>query len=179
MRPLNRNEGLLAIALGALLFLFINIAGIRWVAGKMHGAHEEISRIETEAAAARLLLAERPKWIARQAWMEAHPPETYDDRNSRKFVVDVPTSVQAAGLKIDSQQPLETVRDGRLAVAKIHLVIRGRLESIVRWLHATQQPGRYALVETFTLNQADDGNSMQLDVLLGKVYRAAGPADSQ
>jgi hypothetical protein len=173
MRPLNRNERLMATALGAMLFLFVNLAGMRWIGGQMRDARAEISRLTTESAAARTMLQERPYWLARQAWVAEHPPEVYDERTSRsKYVQDVQAQVQAQKLTIMSQQPLETERDGRLALVGMEVTVQGRLEAIVRWLHKLQQPGRYETVRSFTLKQADDGNTMEANVRLGKVLRS-------
>jgi hypothetical protein len=174
MRALNRNERLMATALAAMLFLFVNFAGMRWIGGAMRDASAEVSRLESESGAARTLLQERPYWLARQAWVAEHPPGIYDERTSRsKYVQDVQTAVQAQSLRIESQQPLETERDGRLALVGMEVTVNGRLEAIVRWLHALQQPGKYETVRNFTLKQADDANTMEATVRLGKVLRSA------
>ncbi len=179
MRPLTRNERLLAGALGALVFLFVNLAGMRWVSDQMRTQNTVIRQLETEVGVTRQLLKQRSYWEARQAWMAAHPPEVYDERMTRsKFLQEVQAGVQGKELKTDSQQPLDTERSGSLAIANIDLVLNGRLESIVRWLHTVQQPGKYVSIGNFTLKQGDDGNSMQLQVRLGKVYRAGGSAAS-
>jgi hypothetical protein len=179
MRPLNRNERLLAGALGAVVFLFINLAGMRWISDQMRVQKAAISQLESDAAATRTLLTQQPYWEARQGWVAAHPPDVYDDRTTRsKFLQEVQSDVQTQGLKIQSQQPLDTDRAGQMSVANIDLVLSGRLEAIVRWLHAVQQPGKYVTIGNFTLKQGDDGNSMQLQVRLGKVYRAGGPSAS-
>lgn len=174
MRPLNRNERLMAAALAAMVFLFINLAGMGWIGGQMRDARAEVSRLESESGAANTLLKERPYWLARQAWVAGHPPEVYDERTSRsKYVQDIQAGVQAQNLRIESQQPLETERDGRLALVGMEITVHGRLEAIVRWLHAFQQPGKYETVRNFTLKQADDGNTMEATVRLGKVLRSA------
>ncbi len=179
MRALNRNERLLAGALGALLILFVNLAGMRWVADQMRTEGTKIRQLAGETQAARLLMKQRPYWIARREWLDAHPPEIYDARSSiSKFQQEMQTGILAQKLKIDLQQPLDTERSGDLAVANIDVVVSGRLEAIVRWLQAVQQPGRYMSLKNFTLNQSDDGNSMELQVRLGKVYRAAASATS-
>jgi hypothetical protein len=173
MRPLNRNERLMAATLGALVFLFLNLAGMRWIADRMRETRAEISRMETESAAARTMLKQRPYWLARQDWVAKHPPEIYDERTSRsKYVQEIQASVQAQNLKIESQQPLETERDGRLALVGMEVTVEGRLEAIVRWLDALQQPGKYEAVRSFSLRQADDGNTMEATVRLGKVLRS-------
>lgn len=179
MRTLTRNERMLAGSLGALVILFVNLAGMRWVADQMRTEGAKIRQLETETQASRLLVKQRPYWIARREWVDAHAPEAYDDHSTRsKFQQEIQASVLSRKLKIDSQQPLDTEHNGDLAVANIDLVMTGRLEDIVRWLQATQQPGRYVSLGNFTLNQSDDGNSMQLQVRLGKVYRAVTPATS-
>ncbi len=173
MRPLNRNERIMATALGAMVFLFINLAGMRWLSGHLGETRSEMSRLEAESGAARTLLTERPHWLARQAWVAEHLPEIYDERTSRsKYVQQIQASVQAQNLTIESQQPLETERDGRLALVGMEVTVQGRLQSIVRWLHALQQPGKYETVRSFTLKQADDGNTMEATARLGKVLRS-------
>lgn len=173
MRELNRNERLLATLLGAAMFLLLNLFGMKWVSSHIAAARGDITRSKGEVAAARTLLEQRPFWTARQDWVAEHPPEAYDERTSRaKFVQSVQDSLNKQDLKTESIQPLETERDGRLAITGIELTVTGRLESIVRWLHALQQPGNYQLVRSFTLRQADDGNTMQAVVRLGKVFRS-------
>jgi hypothetical protein len=179
MRPLTRNERLLTIAFGAMIFLFLNLILMRWVSQAMTSARGETSQLQVEIGAARQLLTQRPYWVARQNWMTAHPPAPYDALNSQaKFVQDVSNSVQAQGLKLGPPQPRETAIVGQLAVTKMDLTVTGRLESIVRWVQAIQQPGNYYSIENFTLKQGAVENTMELQVLLGKVFRAGGPAAS-
>lgn len=179
MRTLSRNERLLAIALGAAVFLVLNLAGMRWIATQLRTLKGEIATQRTEAAAARELLKQRPYYVAREKWLEAHPLPAYDERLSQsEFVQGINASVQTNKLKILSQVPSEPEFAGPLAVAKIDLTINGRLEAIVRWLHAIQQPGKFMFTEKFALKQGDDGNSMELQILLGKVYRVGGSATS-
>lgn len=177
MRPLNPNERRLAIVLGAVLLLLVNFAAMRWVADTMRTASSRIATLEAEATELNAVLAERPFWIARRDWLAAHPPAPYDERATRsQFVQAMQASLAQHKLKVDSQQPLDTERIGDLAIANIDLVVTGRLEAIVRWLHSIQQPGKSVLVRSFTLKQGEDGNSMQLQIRLGKVYRAAALA---
>ena len=177
MRALNRNERLLAGLFGGLAFLFLNLAGMRWIANHTATAKADIAQLESDAAAARVLLKDRPGWVVRQNWVESHPPEAYDEKTSRsKFVQDVQSGVAAQQLKIESQQPLEPEREGRLVEVGIEITVTGRLESIVRWLYDLQQPGKYERIRTFTLKQAEDGNTMQALVRLGKVFRTGDVA---
>lgn len=173
MRPLNRNEQLLALALGGALFLVLNLFGMRWVADQMRSGRAEIAQLESDAAAARQLLKQKPFWTARQDWLLVHQPDLYDARTSRsKFVEEVQASVTTNKLQIASQQPQTDEQQGMLATTWIDLTVTGRLEAIVRWIHALQQPGKYAVVKSFTLKQADEGNTMELHVLLGKIFRS-------
>jgi len=145
---------------------------MRWVSGQMRDGRAEIARLESDVAAARQLLAQEPYWLARQEWLKTQPPQPYDARTSRsKFVEEIQSSVTANNLQIAAQQPQADEAQGRLATTWIDLTVTGRLEAIVRWLHVLQQPGKYAVVKSFTLKQADDGNTMELHVLLGKVFR--------
>lgn len=179
MRTLNRNERMLAIAFGATLFLVLNLVGMRWIANQLRTLRGDISSQRAEAAAARQLLTQRPYYVAREEWLKTHPLPVYDERLSQsEFVQSVNAGIQSHKLKIISQVPSEAERTGTLAVAKIDLTLNGRLEAIVRWLHAVQQPGKFMFTERFTLKQGDDGNSMELQILLGKVYRLGGSAAS-
>jgi hypothetical protein len=173
MRPLNRNERLLATLLGASAFLVVNLFGMKWIASHATAAKAEIARSRSEVDAAKALLKERPYWTARQEWIAGHPPAAYDERTSQaQFVQTVQDSLGREGLKIEAQQPLPTERDGRLATAGYEVTVVGRLESIVRWLHALQQPGTYQFVRSLTLRQSDEGTTMQAIVRLGKVFRS-------
>jgi hypothetical protein len=173
MRPLNSNERLLATLFGAVVFLLLNLAGMRWIASQTSTSRADITRLKGEVEAARTLLGERPYWTARQDWIAQHSPSPYNEQTSRaQFVQEVVNSVQKHQLKTESQQPLETERDGRLAVAGIEVTVEGRLEAIVRWLHELQQPGSYVLLRSLTLRQASEGNTMQAVVRLGKVFRS-------
>jgi hypothetical protein len=173
MRPLNRNERLLATLFGAMAFLLLNLVGMKWIANQTANSRAEISRLKGEADAARTLLKEKPYWNVRQEWVEEHVPQAFDERTSQsQFVQEVQDGLKKFQLTTQQQQPLPTEHEGRLAIAGIEVTVEGRLEAIVRWLHELQQPGSYDLVRSFTLRQAEDGNTMQAVVRLGKVYRA-------
>jgi hypothetical protein len=173
MRPLNRNERLLVTLLAASAFLVINLFGMKWVAARISETKADISRLKSETDAAQMLLKDRPFWLVRQDWVANHPPAVYDDKTSRaQFVQDVVDGLKKEKLTTEAQQPLETEHQGRLAITGIELTVTGRLEAIVRWLHLVQQPGNYEFVRSFTLRQAEEGNTMQAVVRLGKVFRS-------
>jgi hypothetical protein len=175
MRPLNRNERLLATALGVALFLIANMVGFKLMNARLQASKVEIVRLNAEAEQARLMLEQRPYWQARQTWVGDHPPDAYDAATSRaKYVQEVTTSLSENKLKTMAQQPQSDEHDpgGRLAMVSIDLTVQGRLEKMVRWLQALQQPGKYEVIRSFTLKKGDDATTMEMQVRLGKVLRA-------
>lgn len=172
MRALNRNERMLALALGTCLFLVANMFAVRGIATKMRESRGEITRLRSEVAASRQVLAEKPYWEARERWIEDHPLPKYDDRVSgAEFLQEIQQSLKKRDLKIDSQQLMAAELSGSLATVDVNLTVEGQLEAIVRWLHTIQQPGSYHLVRSFELKKEGSGNTMQLQIRLGRVFR--------
>lgn len=179
MRPLTRNERMLSLAVGTCVFLIANMLGVRWIAGELRAWRADIVRLKTEVAAAKQVMLEEPYWHARQAWMENHPLPRYDEEQSlANFLEEMRAGLKQRNLKIESQQPMAPEVLGSLATVDVALKVEGRLEDIVRWLHAVQQPGEYLLVRKFKLNQASGKNTMELDITLGRVFRTGDIASS-
>ncbi len=131
MRALNRNEQLLALALGGALFLVLNLFGMRWVAEPMRSGRAEIAQLES-GCRRRASIARQKFLLARPRGLACEPirPNSYDARTSRsKFVQEVQSSVTADKLQIAAQQPLADESQGRLATAWIDLdlTVTGRL----------------------------------------------------
>lgn len=172
MRALTKNERALAIAFGAMVFVIGNLVLLRWVSQELRDTRSEVVRIEAEIDGHEALIAERPFWEARQAWMVGNPVDEYSPGESDlAFAEQVQAGVEGAGLKVESQELRETTFDGGLVVASLELDLRGELEALVRWLQGFQQPGSYVRIERFTLKRADASSTMRLQVRVSKVFR--------
>lgn len=172
MRPLTHNEKMLSLAVGTCVFLIANMLGIRWLAGEIRSWRADIEQLETQIAASEQVMEEAPYWNARQEWIASHPLPVFDESQSTAvFLQDIDSGLRQQNLKVDSKVPMAAELFGSLATIDVELKVEGRLEDIVRWLHAVQQPGQYHLVRRFKLNQAGNKNTMQMEIRLGRVFR--------
>ncbi len=179
MRTLNRNERTLALSLGAVVFLIVNLVAFRWVTAQLREGRVELEQARNQIRVAEALIAERPYWESLGLWMERNPVETYEGRESDlAFAESVQRGVEAAGLSVQSQSLREAEIDGDLVVAGLDLDVRGRLEPMVRWLNELQQPGSYVAIESFTLKRADADSTMRLQLRVSKVFRTTQVAQS-
>ncbi len=175
MRALNKNERTLALALGGAIFVIANLFFFNFATGLLRENRADLAQAQLTIRESEVMLAGRPFWEARGAWIERNPMETYDGLESDSaFAESVQRGVQAAGLSVESQslRPAESA-DG-LTITGLELDVRGELQSMVRWLSSLQVPGNYVAVEKFTLTRQDASSTMRLQVRVTKVYRDQG-----
>ncbi len=173
MRAPTPTERLLGLGLVVAVVFIGTLVFFRWTSGKIQSARAGIAELKLQISSFEALLLERPYWEARGAWISGNPMEAYTGRDAdARFVESVQASTQEQGLEIVSQKPEEPERAGDLTIATFDLVLRGELEPLVRWLWNVQRPGSYLVVESFTLKRADESTTMEMRVLLRKIFRA-------
>ncbi len=166
---------MLTLALGGAVFLIANLLLVNWATGLLRANRADLARAELMIRESEVMLAGRPFWETRGAWIERNPIETYDGLESDSaFAETVQRGVRTAGLSVESLQlqTAETV-DG-LTKAGLELDVRGELQAMVKWVNSLQAPGNYVAIESFSLARADAESTMRLQVRVTKVYREPG-----
>ena len=177
MRKPTASEFRLLAIFGGLVFLLINFIAVKWYAGSRQQLSAQVGALEQTAAEYHALLAERPRWEARQHWMEDHPLEPHQGREAdSRFAEEIQRTLTQHGLSIDTQQLKDSKKEGGLVQAQLEFSVKGRLEPVIRWLCEIQQPGNHLVVQAFTLRRIDEGDIMTARIRIGKIFRAAAAA---
>jgi len=179
MRKPTASERRLLAIFGIVIFLLANLVVVKWYSGQRKQLAARVTELEQTAVEYRSLLAERPHWEARKAWMTGHPLEPHEgaEANSR-FAEEIQRSLTASGLSIDAQQLKESEQEGSLVQAQLEFSVKGRLEQVIRWLCQVQQPGNHLVVQAFTLRRLDEGDVMMARIRLGKIFRTGAVAQN-
>jgi len=179
MRTLTPKERMLATVLATVVFLAANLIGVRWIAQQIRASKMTVARLKAENAQVRLLLEEKPYWMARKQWLVEHPLEVFNEqRSGPEFTETVRSSVERHGLTLTRNTLLPLERSGQLVTTLIELDMKGSLEAMTRWIYSVQKPGDDQFLRKFTLKKAEDGNTMELNVVLGKVFTTSEMAVS-
>ena len=175
MRKPSSSELRLLLIFGLLILGLLHIVAFRWVLGAKDRLSSEVFRLEAAVAEYQTLLAERDFWEQRKQWLDRHPFEEHQEHQSdSQFAEQIQSSLKSHGLTINSQQLKEPSRSGSLIETQFEFSARGSLEKIIRWLSATQQPSHHVAVRTFSLKRLEEGDLMEAQMRVGKIFRVPG-----
>lgn len=175
MRKPTPSERKLLLIFGMMLLGVLHIVAFRWILGAKDVLTADVFRLQAAVAEYRTLIAERDFWESRKQWLARNPFEEHQEHQSdSQFAEQIQSSLKSHGLTINSQQIKESSRSGRLVEAQYEFNIRGPLEKIIRWLSVTQQPSHHIAVRAFSLKRLDEGDLMEAQMRVGKIFRVPG-----
>jgi len=179
MRKWNANERRLVLILGSIFFVILNLILVKWFLGQTQQIKSRIATLESSARDYESIMAERPHWEARQAWMHAMPMDAYTGAETdSRFAEAMQQSLTQHGLAIESQQLHESELRNEVVVVTLDLTVKGQLEQIVRWMQQMQQPGKYFAIPSIILKRSDESSNMSVRMSVSRFFRRGGIASS-
>lgn len=165
-----REQVLLVLFLGALLVaggVLVGSAGLNRLGAK----EKTLRQKETRIAELQEWLGEKDAWMAKGAWMEAHPLPLYEGQQTEAaFVQEIQGSLARHGVAIMEQRIQESAAGREVVEAGIDLVLQSSLEQLVRWLHDIRKAESYRAIRQIRIKSDPQGSTVRAEVSLVRFY---------
>jgi hypothetical protein len=172
--PNNRERVLLVVFLSALA-----IAGgaLGWSVFS-RALHEQAAVLERKREKLQSLVRwidEKDTWQAKGKWIEAHPPPSYaGPETEAEFVQTIQGALGKRQIEILEQRMQETRPSGNLVEVQIDLVLSASLETLISWLHETQQIDSFRAITHAKLKSDADTSKIRAEISLVQLYAKPG-----
>ena len=157
MRALTAKEKRLLIGLVAALFVLLNVVGLQAFLNRQRALQGNIVRLQGQLDEGRALLAEKEFWEERAAWLDQNQPSddvtTTDD--DAKFYEFIETSAKNAGLTYTRRDAGQQSEEGTYAEVFDSSQVKGKMESLVKWLNELQQPKAFRAVKQISIKSGE------------------------
>ncbi len=171
MRALSRNEQVLAGILAALVLGFAFLLLIGAMRGALQNSGVQKANLETQLEELQNWIGQAAEWEKKAAWISENPPPQWDqDVSESGLVEELQASLADSGMEILNQRLLETSDLPGFHEIGVQLQLRGNTESVVRWLHQLQQPGRYIAIRQLNLKSDADKANLRVEIYLVRHY---------
>ena len=162
MNRLTPRERILVYIVAGVLFVVGNLALLGTLKNRHIRLKADIAQKQTEIKTMKVLLAESDQWAARQAWLDAKQPRLTNPEQTRVQLLDqIKESARASELLLESPELGDIDVRASYRSVSVQVTAKGSWASVVKFLHAMQQPDRFIVFETANF-QIDPGNSSRM-----------------
>lgn len=157
MRALTAKEKKLLLALVGALFVLLNVVGLQAFLNRQRALQSSIVQLQSQLTEGRAILEEKTVWQERAVWLDQHQPAddvtTTDD--DAKFYEFVETSAKNAGLSYTRRDAGTQPDGGTYAEVFDSSQVKGKMESLVKWLNELQQPKAFRAVKQISIKSGE------------------------
>jgi hypothetical protein len=174
MAPLKKSERILLTVFGAALFALVNFVIYQKASAFLQTAQDEYEQVELLKLESDSLMAEKPLWDERTAWMDQNQP-FYENGNIAETALlgDVNQLAADNNLVVDRQVIGDRNVTPHYHQVEVSFDVTGLLGNILRWLHAVQQPGKFRAVTFCELKpEKNDASIVHGNMLVRMSYLA-------
>ena len=157
MRALTAKEKRLLIGLLGALFVLLNVVGLNAFLNRQRDLQAGIVRLQGELAEGRAILEEKSVWQERAAWLDTNQPgdDTTTTDDDAKFYEFVETSAKNAGLTYTRRDAGQRPSDSTYAEVVDSSQVKGKMESLVKWLNELQQPEAFRAIKQISVKSGE------------------------
>jgi len=157
MRALTAKEKKLLVALVGALFVLLNALGLQAFLNRQRALQTNLVELRSQLDEGRALLAEKEMWGERAAWLDTNQPAdditTTDD--DAKFYEFVENSAKSAGLEYTRRDAGNSPAEGPYAEVFDASQVKGKMESLVKWLNELQQPQAFRAIKEISIKSGE------------------------
>ncbi len=175
---LSVRERKLLLIVTTAVFIVINLLVIRGLLRSINVLRTQWNARSMTATASKALLSQSDLWAKREAWLNEKQPAigAGRDRASIDLLNDLETLTRNNGLLLDAPpviNPAEKIgADASFQSVSVSIDTKGTWAAIARFLHTVQQPERFIVFESATV-QSDptDSNLLRGKFRIAKWYK--------
>ncbi|MEI8234239.1 MAG: GspMb/PilO family protein [Verrucomicrobiota bacterium] len=162
MNRLTPRERRLFGLLAALLILLANGALLASLARRHARLRAELAARRTEVQSLQTLVTEGPEWAARAAWLDAHQPRlTNPEQAAVQLLEQIKAAASAQDVLLEAPELGGVEARAACQSVSVQCTAKSSWPGLVRFLHALQQPDRFLVFETASI-QSDPANASRL-----------------
>jgi Tfp pilus assembly protein PilO len=171
LRSLTKSERRLSVVLGLAVFVMLNFYGLSYLLDEHAGLAQKIAELQGQQRSDELWLRERALWLARKEWLDSRQPHVPTGSAAQSELLEALTkAAKDHTLTIEEQSFGETKNTGDYRSVAVKLKLSGRLEDVVKWLVAVQQPERFQAVTNLVLKSTDTPPNVNLELEVARWY---------
>lgn len=175
LAQLNQRERILALSVGAILFLLVNFAIWSTLLGMSAGARAEFAAQRTARKEQKVYLAEEKMWKKRAEWLAKNLPALSNPAEASSLLTQVKQIAGKHNVQIEDPQigAVETTPSHQSVSATFQT--KSSWEPLVHFLYDAQQPTAFIVFEQ--VNLMVDGNDptvMNGRFKIAKWFKATG-----
>ncbi len=166
LAKLTPRERTLLFLVGGFLFVVINIVLVRGLLVTLSSQRLQVQAKTTMLTTQNNILAQSDLWSARENWMKEKQPTLTKSRDlaSVDLLNDLDSEIRAHGLLSETPpviSPPENIPAGApYQSVSVSVEIKGTWAALVRFLHKIQQPDRFIVFETATVQSDTTDKSL-------------------
>jgi hypothetical protein len=172
-----RERKLLFLAAGAV-FLVLNLLVVRGLVRSIADLRAQWTNRSMAATAASALVSQSARWSQRDAWIQEKQPaiSAGRDRASIDLLNDLETLTRNNGLLLDAPPVInpgeKTPADAAFQAVSVSIDTKGTWAAVARFLHTIQQPDRFIVFESATVQtDPNDNNLLRGKFRIAKWYK--------
>jgi hypothetical protein len=152
-KRMNRRERMLALGVGAVLLLLINLYLWSWLFGAIGRARTELATRQALRKEQEIFVKERDLWTEREKWLQQHQP-VFNGASEASTLLELQLKPIAAKNDVLLENPQigsgETTPSHQTVWASVET--RSDWKSLVHFLYDVQQPEAFIVFENVTLS---------------------------
>ena len=162
MNRLTPRERVLIYLVAGVLFAVGNLALLTSLKSRHLHLKTDVAQKQAEIQAMKGLLAESSQWAARQAWLTAKQPRLTNPEQTRvQLLEQIKEAARANDVLLESPELGDLEVQTAYRSVSVQVTAKSSWESVVKFLHAMQQPDRFIVFETANI-QIDPGNANRM-----------------
>ncbi len=172
-----RERKLLFLVAGAV-FVVLNLLVVRGLLRSITDLRAQWSSRSMTATASKALISQSTLWGRREAWLQEKQPVigAGRDRASIDLLNDLETLTRNNGLLLDAPPVINPADkpspDGAFQAVSVSIDTKGTWAAVARFLHTIQQPDRFIVFESATVQtDPNDNNLLRGKFRIAKWYK--------
>ena len=147
---LSTRERVLAIVVGASIFLLLNLLLLNVLLKRHARAREDIATARVELDALKELGAERDRWATRSEWLTTRQPKLENESTAGvELLAQVKSQANAAGIPtLEKQDFVPMERTPTHQAVTITLETRSSWAALISFLHGLQHPEQFIVLDS-------------------------------
>lgn len=157
---LSKRELILAIAVGGVLFLLVNLAVLRLVTQARSRLQSDLEVKRQELKSLRLFANDAELWSERDAWLTARQPLAQNlDGAGVQLLEEIKQLAQQESVLLEKPDLQGVEKNATATVVPVTLETKSTWPALIEFLHNLQTPERFIAVESADLRQDPEDNT--------------------
>jgi len=172
-KNLNPREQRLALGLGAVVFLMLNLLFLPRLLAFNRESIRKNTELQAQVTSAHVWTARRDYWNERKAWLEKTAPALAEAREgSASQLEQLQQSARELGLTLTDISLLQLPSQAFYQPIGTRLTVKGPWSGLVRFVSGLQNPEKFYVIPRFSIRSDDPPPNVQCELEVQRWYLA-------